>query len=621
MFAKLFSRTHTVFCASLAVILPMQAQTYSILTECDSANVSSSAPLTLGSDGYLYGTTTKGKTYGTVFKMTPSGSLTTLHNFVKTDGSSPTGGVVFASDGNLYGTTNQGGSPNAGTVFKVSPGGAFTSLYSFTGTTTDGGSPVGKLVQASDGNLYGVASAGGANHCGSIYQITTSGTFTLMYSFNCPSDGGSPHDGMILASDGNLYGTTSTGGSGYGTAYRFGLDGTFTVIHHFGGADGQTPYAALIQAADGMFYGTTAQGGSAGIGTVFRLTMSGVLTTLHSFSGTDGKNPYGSLLQGADGNFYGTTYYGGNAIYGTIFVVTPEGQLTRLHSFAGGDGQNPAAGLAEDPSGTFIGTTSVGGTNNDGVVFSLTYSAPPPPAPNINANGVVPVYSTVPVIQTGEWISIYGSNLAAKSATWNNDFPTSLGGTRVTIGGEQAYLWYVNPGQINMQVPDGLSTGSTSVVVTTPSGSATAAVTVALQAPAFCLLDSKHVAGIILRSDASGAYGSGSYDILGPTGKTLGYPTVAATAGDSVELFGVGFGPVNPPVPAGQPFSGAAATVAPVTVYLNGISITPTFAGMSSAGLYQLNITIPSGLPTGDVFLQATVSDSQTPSGAVIALQ
>jgi len=554
--------------------------------------------------------------------MTPSGSLTTLHNFVKTDGSSPTGGVVFASDGNLYGTTNQGGSPNAGTVFKVTPGGAFTSLYSFTGTTLDGGSPVGKLVPASDGNLYGVASAGGANNCGSIYQITTSGTFTLMYSFNCPSDGGDPHDGMIQATDGNLYGTTSEAGpAGYGTAYRFTLDGTFTVVHAFGGADGHTPYSALIQATDGMFYGTTQAGGSAGLGTVFRMTTNGALTTLYSFSGTDGKNPWGALVQGSDGNFYGTTYNGGNAIYGTIFVITPEGQLTRLHSFTGGDGQNPAAGLAEDPAGTFIGTTFVGGTNNDGVVFSLTYSAPPPPAPSINTNGVVPVYSTVPIIQSGEWISIYGDNLAAKSATWNSDFPTSLGGTTVTIGGEPAYLWYVSSGQINLQVPDGLPAGSTSVVVTTGSGSASSAVTVASRAPSFCLLDSKHVAGIIPRSDGSGAYGGGTYDIVGPTGESLGYKTVAATAGDTVELFGVGFGATNPHVPAGQAYSGAAPTISPVTVYINGTAITPSFAGISEAGLYQLNVTIPSGLPTGDVSLQAAVSGSQTPSGTVISLR
>ena len=611
----------TVLCAGLTIVPAAPAQTYSVLTDCDSANASSSAPLTRGSDGNLYGTTTKGQTYGTVFRATTSGALTTLHNFVKTDGSSPVGGVIAASDGNLYGATNQGGSYSYGTVFRVSTGGAFASVYSFTGGTT-GSSPTGKLLQASDGNLYGVTNAGGANGCGTIYQITTSGSYTSVHSFSCSSEGGSPHDGMIEATDGNLYGTTSEAGpAGYGTAYRFSLDGTFTVVHAFGGTDGHTPYATLIQATDGMFYGTTEAGGSAGSGTVFRMTTTGALTTLHSFGGTDGKNPYGALVQGSDGNFYGTTYNGGNAIYGTIFVITPSGQFTRLHSFTGGDGQNPAAALIESSPGTFAGTTLIGGPNNDGVVFSLAYSSPLAPAPVINTNGVVPVYSTIPTIQSGEWISIYGTNLAAKAAAWNNDFPTSLGGTTVTIGGEPAYLWYVNSGQINLQVPDGLPAGSTAVVVTTGSGSASSAVTAAAQAPAFSLLDSKHVAGIILRPDGSGAYGGGTYDIVGPTGESLGYKTVAATVGDTVELFGVGFGVTNPSVPSGQAYSGAAPTVARVTVYIGGEPVTPSFAGLSSAGLYQLNITIPSALPTGDATIQGAVSNSVTQDGVVIALQ
>jgi uncharacterized protein (TIGR03437 family) len=424
---------------------------------------------------------------------------------------------------------------------------------------------------------------------------------------------------MILATDGNLYGTTSAGGSGnYGTAFRFTLGGTYTVLHAFGGSDGHEPQAALIQATDGTFYGTTALGGSAGSGTVFQLTASGALTTLHSFAGTDGKDPVGALAQGADGNLYGTTDTGGTAGYGTVFTLTPGGQFTRLHSFGGTDGQNPAAGLIEDPAGRFIGVTSAGGSTNDGVVYAVTYSAS---APAINSEGVVPVYGTVPTIQPGEWVSIYGSNLATQSAIWNNNFPTSLGGTTVTIGGVPAYLWYVNSSQINLQVPDDLSAGSKSVVVTTGAGSASSAVTIAAQAPSFSLLDAKHVAGIILRSDGSGAYGGGTYDIVGPTGESLGYKTVAATAGDTVELFGVGFGATNPHVPAGQAYSGAAPTISPVTVYINGTAITPSFAGMASAGLYQLNFEIPAGLPTGDVSVQAVVSGSHTQSDAVISLR
>src|SRR5208283_1417022 len=127
------------------------------------------------------------------------------------------------------------------------------------------------------------------------------------------------------------------------------------------------------------------------------------------------------------------------------------------------------------------------------------------------------------------------------------------------------------------------------------------AVTLAPFAPSFSLLDSKHVAGIIPRSNGSGAYGGGTYDIIGPTGSSLGYATVAARAGDTVELFGVGFGPTNPPVPAGAAFSGAAATTNPVTLSINSVSVTPFFAGETSAGLYQLNVTIPAGLGAGDV--------------------
>jgi uncharacterized protein (TIGR03437 family) len=140
-------------------------------------------------------------------------------------------------------------------------------------------------------------------------------------------------------------------------------------------------------------------------------------------------------------------------------------------------------------------------------------------------------------------------------------------------------------------------------------------------APSFFLLDAKHVAGIILRSNGSGAYGGGTYDIIGPTGSSLGYPTVAAKAGDSIELFAGGLGPTNPAVQAGQAFSSAAPTTNAVTLRINNISVTPAFAGLSGAGLYQINVTVPAGLGTGDVSLAAAVGGAQTPAGVVISLQ
>src|SRR6202034_3396233 len=142
----------------------------------------------------------------------------------------------------------------------------------------------------------------------------------------------------------------------------------------------------------------------------------------------------------------------------------------------------------------------------------------------------------------------------------NGNFPTSLGGTTVTINGKAAYLSFVSPGLINLQAPNDTAIGTVPVVVTTANGSATSNVTLAQFGPSFLLLDAKHVAGIILRSDGSGAYGGGPYDIIAPTGTSLGYKTVSAKASDTIVLFGTGFGPTTPAVSAGQAFSGAATT-------------------------------------------------------------
>jgi uncharacterized protein (TIGR03437 family) len=275
--------------------------------------------------------------------------------------------------------------------------------------------------------------------------------------------------------------------------------------------------------------------------------------------------------------------------------------------------------------GTCVITASQTGNASYAAATTVTFSFPVSasvagPPPSIQSQAIVPINSTVNAIQTGEWVSIYGSNLATSSVTWNENFPTSLAGTSVTIDGKAAYLWYVGPGQINLQVPDDPMIGAVPLVITTPNGSASTTVDLIPVSPSFNLLDGKHVAGIILRS-GSGAYGGGAYDILGPTGNSLGYPTVAAKAGDFVELFGVGFGPTNPVVSPGQAFSGAAATTNSVALLINNVNVTPSFAGMSGAGLCQINLTIPPGLRTGDVALVATVGGTQTPSGFLISLQ
>jgi uncharacterized protein (TIGR03437 family) len=265
----------------------------------------------------------------------------------------------------------------------------------------------------------------------------------------------------------------------------------------------------------------------------------------------------------------------------------------------------------------------------------------PPAAPSIAAGGVAPIGGTINTIEPGEWVSISGANLAGSPATWSGDFPISLGGTSVTIDGKPAYLSFVSPAQIILQAPDDAATGPVPVVVTTANGTATSTVTLAAFAPSFLLLDGQHVAGIIQRSDGSGAYGGGAYDIIGPTGSSLGYPTVAAKAGDTIELFAVGLGPVNPAVPAGQAFTGVALAANPIDVLVNSVSVTPASVGisagdfsivssaagalplsiLSSPGIYQINVTVPAGLGTGDVPLLVSVGGAQTPAGVVVSLQ
>jgi uncharacterized protein (TIGR03437 family) len=242
-------------------------------------------------------------------------------------------------------------------------------------------------------------------------------------------------------------------------------------------------------------------------------------------------------------------------------------------------------------------------------------------APSITAGGIVPNDSSISMIEAGEWVSIYGVNFNGAPATWTGNFPISLGGVSVTIAGQQAYLWYVSPTQINLQVPNITATGPVTVVVTGPNGTVSSTVTLAQFAPAFNLLDAKHVAGIILRSNGSGAYGGGSYDVIGPTGTSLGYATVAAKAGEIVELFGIGFGPTSPPVAPGAVFSGSAATTNAVSLRINNVSVSPSFAGLSASGLYQINFTVPAGLGTGDVALVATVGGVSTQLNVVISLQ
>ena len=285
-------------------------------------------------------------------------------------------------------------------------------------------------------------------------------------------------------------------------------------------------------------------------------------------------------------------------------------------------GANSATLLIQNMSKELLGTYYAVLTASGGRLVSGIATLSLAGAPAIRAGGVVALNTTVSTIQPGAWFTIYGNDLAPQTAVWQGDFPTTLEGTSVKVNGKDAYLWFVSPTQINLQAPDQLNTtGMASVVVTTPAGTTTSSVSLAAASPSFNLLDDRHVAAIILRLDGKGAFGAGTYDVVGPTGSALGYPTVAAKTADTVVLYGVGFGTTTPVVPAGAPYSGAAPAKYLVTLTINGRNLTPTWAGMSGPGLFQFNLTIPPGLGVGDQPIQAVVNGVSTPSGVVLALQ
>ena len=335
------------------------------------------AGLIQGSDGNFYGTTVSGGAAdnGTVFKLDSSGVATTLHSFAGSDGAIPVAGLIEGSDGNFYGTTFRGGASNNGTVFKMDSSGAVTTLHSFAGQPSDGALPYGALIQRSDGNFYGSTQSGGTADKGTVFKIDSSGAVTTLHSFaGQPLDGAFPYGGLIQGSDGNFYGTTQFGGPvDDGTVFKMDASGSMTMLHFFAGQplDGAFPYAGLIQGMDGNFYGTTVRGGASGNGTVFKMDASGIVTALHSFAGGDGANPTAQLVQGSDGNFYGTTLYGGTSDKGTVFKMDSSGSVTTLHSFGWSEGAHPDAGLIQGSDGNFYGTTRYGGTANNGTVFKM----------------------------------------------------------------------------------------------------------------------------------------------------------------------------------------------------------------------------------------------------------
>ena len=442
--------SHALLCVATVIASPAQTLT-TLYRFCAQTNCTDGseplAGLVQATDGNFYGTTWLGGANGdgTIFKITPGHTLTTLYSFCSipscADGANPRGSLIQATDGNLYGTTESGGDlscPNpfgCGTVFRITPQGVLTTLHVFAGLI--GGGPTAGLVQATDGNLYGTTVQGGngeycagTSGCGTVFKITLGGALITLYSFcqlpNC-SDGSDPDDTLIQAANGFLYGTTSS------TIFNITLGGKLTRLHIFNKHDGRAPEAALIQATGGDFYGTTSSGEETlHEGTLFQFAQ-GTLTVLDNFSLHSYCGPGNAgVIQATDGNLYGTTSC-------NIYTATTSGAFTLLYDFrsAGFSG-----GLIQGTDGTFYGIGAAGATNGAGFVFNLS-------------TGLGPFIITRPASgKVGAEVSILGTNLT--------------GVTSVTFNGTVAAFNVVSPNLITTTVPTGATTGTVQVV--TPSG-------------------------------------------------------------------------------------------------------------------------------------------------------
>jgi len=412
----------------------------------DGCNAQYSGIVAQGRDGNLYGSLPAGgsNSLGTVYKKPlPSGTLSAIYPFATAKGAAPYSGLTLGKDGNFYGATTGDGANSFGTLFKITPTGTPTTLHDF--TAAEEGGAFGPPVADRTGNtFYGVTSNGKA------YSITPTMSFKLLPN-PIPAGSRAP---LVLASDGNFYGTAQTGGTGYGTVFRLTPSGTVNVIYTFDGTHGYYPYAPVIQGSDGFLYGTTYEGGSIAnaFGVVFKLsTKGGAITLLHQFdstSATDGYGPFGGLVEGPDGNLYGTTQVGaGAAPFGTIFKISKTGTgYKMLHAFDSTHGQSPETTPVLATNGIIYGETYTGGSDIDGVFYSWKA-------------GFAPFVSVVGFAAgtAGQIVEILGNGLT--------------GTTSVKFGSSLATHTVVSDTYLTAVVPASGTTGK--IVVSTPGGTLT----------------------------------------------------------------------------------------------------------------------------------------------------
>jgi uncharacterized repeat protein (TIGR03803 family) len=587
------------------------AQTYTVLdtypgTASNDSGVFSQV-LAQGRDGNFYSTIATGganNNNGTAYKMTTAGQPSTIYNFCEltgcADGAIPYGGLTLGFSGNLYGTTQNGGAGAAGTIFSLTPTGTLTTLYSFMNKTDDS-APSFTLLQGQDGNLYGVSEAQYNTQYGAFFKITSAGKFSVLYDFdfthgdapNLPTEG----------TDGNFYGTTLYGSSAnFGVIYKLTPAGAITVLHNFAGYpnDGSYPEGILVQGNDGNFYGVTKEGGANNEGTIFKISSTGTYSLLHSFNYSsptfDGMFPVAGLALGSDGNLYGTTAQGGkNSNAGTIFQVTTAGQETILYNFCAQtgcvDGFYPYGPIVQHTDGAFYGTTT--GSSLGGSVFYSLNTGLKPFVDLLNWEGKVG--ATIEILGQG-FTGATKVSFNGVSATFNNSSDTYM--TAVVPAG-------ATTGNVTVTTFTGTMTSSRKFLVTPQiksfsptSGPVGTAVTIVGQS------------FTQTRGVGFGDYVPAKFTVNSDSQVTATVPEGAKTGPVGIETAGgiaiFGTFTVTPAVIGFSPMQGPVGT----TVTINGTSFTGatkvTFGGTAASSFQVISDTevkalVPTGAVTGPV--------------------
>jgi uncharacterized protein (TIGR03437 family) len=441
--------------------------------------------------------------------------------------------------------------------------------------------------------------------------------------------------GMVVDSSGNLY----ISDSGNRRVRKVDTNGTITTFAGNGytgsiGAVGDsgaatsatlTPAGIALDSAGNMYIADYADNLIRKVSNGVITSIAGIGTSGYYGDGSTATSAYLSQPQSVTVDVSGHVFFAdtGNQVIrevsgGVVNTVAGDGGVGSY-----GDGGPAGAATLDSPVAIALSSTGLiyicnASTNGykDAKIRLLTPASGT--VPSIATNGIVPVYSTSTSITPGSWISIYGSNLASGTTVWNGDFPTVLGQVAVTIDSKPAYLWYVSPTQINCQVPDDSNIGTVTVAVVTPGGSATESVSLTQYSPSLSLLSTKYPVAVVYTPGSPGNSGNG-YDIIGPSG-AFSFPTRPAVAGETVVLYGVGFGPTSPTVPAGQAYSGAAYAVTVPNISIGDIPATVTFAGIVQAGLYQFNVVVPDA-GSGDAILFATVNGFSAQTNLYLTLK